>query len=80
MELVNYLIQSSNPQIFLAVNSILRVIGNPSTRDDFPDSASRVSHETRTSADSNLDSMATLKDLKMTCLQYMGASRFDSDK
>jgi hypothetical protein len=79
-ELVNYLIQSSNPQIFVAVNSILNIVGNPSSRDDFLDTASRISHDTRTSIDSNMDSNATLKDLKMSCLQYMGNFRFDADK
>ncbi|KAJ9121035.1 hypothetical protein QFC24_005016 [Naganishia onofrii] len=79
-ELVNYLIQSSNPQIFVAVNSILNIVGNLSSRDDFLDTASRISHDTRTSIDSNMDSNATLKDLKMSCLQYMGNFRFDADK
>ncbi|KAJ9097806.1 hypothetical protein QFC19_006674 [Naganishia cerealis] len=79
-ELVTYLIQSSNPQIFVAVNSILTIVGNPSGRDDFPDDASRLSHDTRTSIDSNLDSNAALKDLKISCLRYMGNFRFDSDK
>jgi hypothetical protein len=73
-ELVNYLLQSSNPQIFLAVNTILTIIGNPLSQDDLRDDASRISHDTRTSVDYDLDSHATLKDLKMLSLNQMGVS------
>lgn len=77
---MNYLLQSSNPQIFLAVNTILTIIGNPPSRDDMRDDASRISHDTRTSVDSDIDSHATSKDLKMLCLNQMGSFRIDHEK